>query len=170
MLLRARYITAIYNCSLDSGFFPLRWKGTKLNRIRSPARKTANTKPISQNKSYNHRWKGKKIFIYKRNNHHVFTHNDMTKKQQCFMALKSTIFTAMMVKNIVTNGLTAGYVLVIVSLDGTRGFDAAWWPAILNRLRSYECPKNLFHLSQKILYTSLSLSDYQQTPDPKRGN
>jgi len=76
----------------------------------------------------------------------------------------------MTVKNIVTVGVRAGYVLVIVSLDGTRGFDAAWWPAISNGLRAYECPKNLFHLSQKILYTSLSLSDYQQTPDPKRGN
>jgi len=40
----------------------------------------------------------KEIFIIKRSNYHIFTHNDITKKQQCFTVLKSTIFTAMMDK------------------------------------------------------------------------
>jgi len=48
----------------------------------------------------------------------------------------------MTVKNVITDGLTAGDVLVIVSLDVKGAFDAAWWPAILNELRAYECPNN----------------------------
>ena len=44
----------------------------------------------------------------------------------------------MTLKNFVTDGLTEGDVLVNVSLDVKGAFDAAWWPAILNRLRAYE--------------------------------
>jgi len=54
----------------------------------------------------------------------------------------------MTVKNVVTDGLTAGDVLVIVSLDVKGAFDAAWWPAILNGLGAYECPNNLFNLAR----------------------
>ena len=53
----------------------------------------------------------------------------------------------MTVKNVVTDGLT-GDVLVIVSLDVKGAFDAAWWPAILNGLRAYECPNNLLNLAR----------------------
>ena len=54
----------------------------------------------------------------------------------------------MTVKNVVTDGLTAGDLIVIVSLDVKGAFDAAWWPAILNGLRTYECPNNLFNLAR----------------------
>jgi len=58
------------------------------------------------------------------------------------------IDAAMTVKNVVTDRLTTGDVLVIVSLDVKGAFDAAWWPAILNGLRAYECPNNLFNLAR----------------------
>jgi len=48
----------------------------------------------------------------------------------------------MTVKNIVTDGLTAGDVLVIVSHDVKGTFNAAWWPDILKGLRAYECINN----------------------------
>jgi len=44
------------------------------------------------------------------------------------------------VKNVVTDGLTARDVLVIVSLDVKGAFDATWWQAILNGLRAYDYP------------------------------
>ena len=37
---------------------------------------------------------------------------------------------------------------MIVSLDVKGAFDAACWPAILNGLRAYECPNNLFNLTR----------------------
>jgi len=42
----------------------------------------------------------------------------------------------MTVKNVVTDGLTAGDVLVTVSLDVKGAFDTARWPGILNVLRA----------------------------------
>jgi len=71
----------------------------------------------------------------------------MNNNQYGFTPQKSTTDAAMTVKNVVTDGLTAGHVLVIVSLDVKGAFDAAWWPAILNGLRAYECPNNLFNLA-----------------------
>jgi hypothetical protein len=42
----------------------------------------------------------------------------------------------MAVKDFVENGLAAGEVIVLVSLDVKGAFDAAWWPSILNGLKA----------------------------------
>jgi len=54
----------------------------------------------------------------------------------------------MTVKNILTDGLTAGDILVVVTLAVKGVFDAAFWPAISNGLTTYECPNNLFNLAR----------------------
>jgi len=51
-------------------------------------------------------------------------------------------------KNFVQQGLAAGEVIVLVSLDVQVAFDAAWWPGFLNELREYKCPKNLYELTK----------------------
>jgi len=48
----------------------------------------------------------------------------------------------MAVKKFVFEVLTAGDVILFLILGIKGAFDAAWWPAILNDLRAYECPKN----------------------------
>ena len=68
--------------------------------------------------------------------------------QYGFTPQKSTIDAAMAVNNVVIEGLTAGDVIVLVSLDVKGAFGAVWWPAILNGLRAYECPNNLFNLAR----------------------
>ena len=45
-----------------------------------------------------------------------------------FTPKKSRIDAAMAVKNVVIEGLTAGDVIVLVSLDVKGAFDAAWCP------------------------------------------
>jgi len=64
----------------------------------------------------------------------------------------------MAVKNFVLEGLTVRNVIVLVSLDVKGAFDAAWWAAILNGLRAYECPKKFVQLSQKLFYPAFGLS------------
>jgi len=54
----------------------------------------------------------------------------------------------MAIKHFVQQGLEAGEVKAIVSLDVQGAFDAAWWPGILNELRKYKCPKNLYELTK----------------------
>jgi len=127
-----RYITAMYNGCLNRGVFPTRWKRTKLIPITKPGKDNCEDvtkfRPISL---INTGGKVLEKLLINRINHHVFSHNYMN-NQYGFTPQKSTIDAAMAVKNVVIEGLTAGDVIVLVSLDVKGAFDAAWWPAILN--------------------------------------
>ena len=82
-----------------------------------------------------------KILI-NRINDHVFAHYIMNKNQYGFTPQRSTTDAAMAVKGVVEEGLAAGEIIVLISLDIKGAFDAAWWPSILNGLKAYNCPKN----------------------------
>jgi hypothetical protein len=47
---------------------------------------------------------------------------------------------------LVEEGLKAGRVLVLVSLDVKGDFDAAWWPSILKSLQACGSPKRLYNI------------------------
>jgi hypothetical protein len=57
----------------------------------------------------------------------------------------------MAIKAFVQEGLAAGEVIALVSLDVQGAFDAAWWPGILKELRACGCPKNLYELTKSYL-------------------
>jgi hypothetical protein len=57
----------------------------------------------------------------------------------------------MAVKNIVDEGLNAGEVIILVSLDIQTAFDAAWWPNLLKSLQDCGCLKILFDLVKSYL-------------------
>jgi hypothetical protein len=61
--------------------------------------------------------------IFLNNNQHGFTPH------------RNTIDAVMSVKNIVDEGLKAGEVIILVSLDIQTAFDAAWCPNILKSLQ-----------------------------------
>jgi len=59
----------------------------------------------------------------------------MKTNQYGFTPQNGTIDAVMEVKHFVIEGLAAGEVIVLVSLDVRDAFDAAWWTSILNSLR-----------------------------------
>ena len=72
----------------------------------------------------------------------------MNKNQYGFTPQKGTIDAAMEIKEIVKEGLAAGEVTALVSLDVKGAFDTAWWPGILKELRACGCPKNVYELTK----------------------
>jgi len=86
--------------------------------------------------------------LINRINHHVFAHDMINKNQYGFTPQRSTTDAAMAVKGYVEEGLAAGEIIVLISLDVKGAFDAAWWPSILNGLKAYNCPKSLYNLSK----------------------
>jgi hypothetical protein len=56
----------------------------------------------------------------------------------------------MAIKNIVDEGLNAGEVIILVTLDTQTAFDAAWWPNKLKSLQDCGCPKNFVLLSKEL--------------------
>jgi hypothetical protein len=144
-----RYITAMYNGCLRRGVFPKRWKSAKLIPIVKPGKENSDEvstfRPISL---LNTGGKVLEKLLINRINHHVFTHDIMNKNQYGFTPQRSTTDAAMAVKGFVEEGLAAGEIIVLISLDVKGAFDAAWWPSILNGLKAYNCPKNLYNLSK----------------------
>jgi hypothetical protein len=72
----------------------------------------------------------------------------MNQNQYGFTPQRSTTDAAMAVKGFVEEGLAIGEIIVLISLDVKGAFDAAWWPSILNGLKAFKCPKNLYNLSK----------------------
>jgi len=144
-----RYITAMYNCCLRRGVFPKRWKIAKLIPIVKPRRE--NSDDVSKFRPISLLNTGGKVLeklLINRINHHVFTDDIMNKNQFGFTPQRSTTNAAMAVKRFIEEGLSAGEIIVLISLDVKGAFDAAWWPSILNGLKDYNCPKNLYKLSK----------------------
>ena len=77
-----------------------------------------------------------------------FSHAFMNTHRYGFTPQKGTIDAAMEVKKFVKEGLAAGEVIILISLDVKGAFDAAFWPSILNGLRACGCPKNLYNLTK----------------------
>jgi len=143
------YITALYNGCLRRGVFATRWKRAKLITIRKPGKE--NSKDISKFHPISLLNIGRKVLekvLINRINHHVFSHDLMNNSQYGSTPQRGTIDTAMVMKNFVEKGLVAQEVTVLVSLDVKGTFDAAWWPSILNGLKTCACPKNLYNLTK----------------------
>jgi len=142
------YITALYNRCLRRGVFPTRWKRAKLIPITKPERENSDEvskfRPISL---LNVGGKVREKVLINRINHHVFSHAFMNTHQYGFTPQKGTIDAAMEVKKFVKEGLAAGEVIILISLDVKGAFDAAFWPTILNGLRACGCPKNLYDVT-----------------------
>ena len=81
-------------------------------------------------------------------NYHVYSHKLMKNNQFGFTPQRRAIDAAMAFKKFVIEGLAAGDVIVLVSLDVKGAFDSAWRPAILKEFKDCRCPKNLYNLTK----------------------
>jgi hypothetical protein len=72
----------------------------------------------------------------------------MNNNQYGFTPQRSTTDVAMAVKGFLEEVLAAGEVIVLVSLDVHGAFDAAWSSSILNVLKAFDCPQNLYNLTK----------------------
>jgi len=145
------YITAIHNGCLRSGTFPTRWKKGKILPVTKLGKESSEVSKFRPISLLNIGGKVLEKVLINTINHHVFLQGFMNKNQYGFTPQKGTIDAAMEIKEIVKEGLAAGDVTALVSLDVKGAFDAAWWPGILKELRACGCPKNLYELKRTIL-------------------
>ena len=112
------YITAIYNGCLRSGTFPTRWKKAKILPITKPGKESSEEvskfRPISL---LNIGGKVLEKVLINRINHHIFSKGFMNKNQYGFTPKKGTIDAVMEIKEIFKEGLAAGELIALVSLD-----------------------------------------------------
>jgi hypothetical protein len=139
----------MYNGCLRREVFPKRWKTAKLIPIVKPGKE--NSDEVSKFRPISLLNTGGKVLeklLINRINHHVFAHDIMNKNQYGFTPQSSTTDAAMAVKGFVEEGLAAGEIVVLISPNVKGALDAACWPSILNGLKAYNCPQNLYNLSK----------------------
>jgi len=137
-----RFITAMYKCCLQRGVFTKRWKRANLIPTVKPGKEKSdeipNYRPINL---LNTGGKVLEKLLIKRSNHHFLAQDNMSKIQFGFSSQRSTTDAAMAVKEFIEVGLSAGEILVLISLDVKGAFDAAWWSSIQNVLKVITTPK-----------------------------
>jgi hypothetical protein len=80
--------------------------------------------------------------------YHMYSNNLMSKNQCGFTPQTSTVDAVMALKDFVQDSLNDGQYVALISLDVKGAFDAAWWPSILNSLKTLKCPRNLYNLCE----------------------
>lgn len=138
----------IYNECLKRGCFPKRWKTSVIIPIVKPGKENSDDankfRPISL---INIGGKILEKLLINRIMHHIYSHNLLNKNQFGFIPQRSTTDAAMFVREHIEKLLQGKKSVIVTSLDVKGAFNAAWWPAILNSLKQFNCPKNLYILT-----------------------
>jgi len=80
--------------------------------------------------------------------HHIYSNNLMNPNQYGFTPRKNATDAELAIKEYIEERMREGHIAILVSLDVKGAFDAAWWPSILNTLKEFNCPKNLYNLAK----------------------
>jgi hypothetical protein len=81
--------------------------------------------------------------------YHIYRNSLLNDNQYGFTRKKSTTDATIAVKGYIEDGFRHGLITILISLDVKGAFDAAWWPIILHTLKDFNCPKNLYRVSQE---------------------
>jgi hypothetical protein len=80
--------------------------------------------------------------------HYVYSNNLLNNNILGFTPKNSATDAALAVKDYLEEKMREGHIALLISLDAKWAFDAAWWPSIINTLKEFNCPKNLYNLSK----------------------
>lgn len=146
------YVTAVYNKCLDVGIFPSQWKKAKIILIVKPGKESSDKankfRPISL---INVAAKVLEKLFINRIMHHLYANDLLNKNQFGFRPQTSTIDAVMLAKDFIEDSLANKESVAMISLDVEGAFNSAWWPGILNSLKHFRCPKNIYNLTRSYL-------------------
>jgi len=146
------FVTALYNGCLKQGVFPTEWKEARIIPIIKPGcEKSTDVTKYRPNSLLNYGGKVLEKLLINRINHHTSSIGYLNQNQYGFRPQTNTTETVLALQEYIEYGFPSGEVTILVSLDVKGAFNAAWWPAIMNSLRSSRCPKNLYNLTRSYL-------------------
>ncbi|KFM76920.1 Hypothetical protein in type-1 retrotransposable element R1DM, partial [Stegodyphus mimosarum] len=135
---------ALFNKLLDTGTFPSCFKIGQvvlfLKKHRDPAHPES-YRPICLLSALG------KVFekiLMSRLRHHLYVTRYLSPTQHGFSPGKSTLNALLEVKDEILENRLAGHHTAFISIDLKSAFDTLWWPAILQALRSANCPLNIY--------------------------
>ena len=87
--------------------------------------------------------------LINRINYQLYKYELLTERQFGFTPQRSTIDATMEAKSFFEPVLENRGLVIMTSIDVQGAFDSAWWPGILQCLRDFNCPRNLYKLSKE---------------------
>lgn len=140
-------ITDLLNRCLELGYFPEVWKIAYAKIIPKPSKTNYNQlssfRPIGLINVF-----GKLLEKLTMNRLVYFMNRgqNLCSGQYGFKQQTSTVMAINNALDIINNARSNKEHVIAVSLDIKSAFDNAWWPAIFQKLRSINCPNNIFSL------------------------
>jgi hypothetical protein len=143
------FLTILFNKCLLYGIFPDIWKISCVKIIKKP-NKTDYTSPKAYRPISLIPVLGKILekLLINRITFYLRNHQLLNEKQFGFAPQKSTIDAIDSAVKFIKKSFESKGFCVLIALDISGAFDNAFWPAILNNLRDYKCPENLYWLTE----------------------
>lgn len=166
-------LTGIMNRCLSNSFFPKTWKIAFVKTLPKPSKDDytdlASYRPIGL---INVMGKLLEKLIINRLNYHMFKTESHSSRQFGFKEQTSTVAALNVATAKIRQLKSEGNLVAAVSLDIASAFDNAWWPALLLRLQSMKCPRNIYCLVNSYLQdrsVTLNYSDASVSKTTTRG-
>lgn len=146
------WLTKMLNKCLSIGYFPEKWKIAVVKILPKPGRKDREDvsayRPIGLLPIF-----GKLLekLMIKRIHHSTKLFTKWRGRQFGFRPQTSTSDALQRLLALVKARKKDKQQVAILSLDIRAAFDNCWWPALLERLREINCPKNIFNLVRSYL-------------------
>jgi len=102
--------------------------------------------------------------------YHFSNHSILSERQYGFTPQRSTEDAISFVCDKVYKQFNIKAFTLLVSLDIKGAFDSAWWPQILNQLRTNKCPENIYKLLKSYLSERQVLFNYGEVQTRKALN
>ena len=144
-----RLMTSLHNGCSREGCFPKMWKRARSVPLIKPRKENCNDaskyRPISL---LNVGGKVLEKLLINRIMHFLHSNGSVNQNQFGFLPQRrSTTDEAMAVKDFVEEAPTKGQIVTLASLYIKGAFDAACWPSILQALKEFQSPRNLYNLT-----------------------
>ena len=167
------FLTGLFNRCLDVGHFPSSWKDARVKIIQKPGKddytSLSSFRPIGLLPIF-----GKlleKLFI-KRMTFRALQERTWNGRQFGFKEQTSTTDALRTLIEKIKSARKLGRHVIGVSLDIKAAFDNAWWPALMERLRRTQCPRNIHRLIKSYLSgrtVTLDLGDARASKSMTKG-
>lgn len=166
-------ITAIMNRCLELQYFPKTWKTAYAKIIPKPNKAeyndTSSFRPIGLINVF-----GKLLekLITNRLTYFMNTNIPLCNRQFGFKQQTSSVNALHAALDVVRYAQNQKEHVIMVSLDIKAAFDNAWWPAIFRRLRTINCPSNLYNILLSYIKertVQINFSDFAASKQMTRG-
>ncbi|GBO35019.1 Retrovirus-related Pol polyprotein from type-1 retrotransposable element R1 [Araneus ventricosus] len=145
------FFLSLFNNCLSAGHFPSRWKKAHVVMFHKQGKKETDPSSLRPICLLDFLGKALDKLITQRLFHHLLSRNILHHHQYGFTPGRNATEAILQLKSWIQSAREQEKHSVIVSLDNKSAFSRVWWPLVLHKLKSFNCPCNLFNVVSSFL-------------------